>query len=188
MLYTDRDCCIQGGRPSKYQQLFSSWEGLQVRLDIWHYMRRITGAVTSESHPLYGLFMSRLSSLIFEWDAGDLQRLIEAKKAKLMRAGVPNPEDTAARKASSRRKLARHCRRRTRGLAQTIESIEALLFSFSSAMDTLGLTLLKEEMQFIWEEQRHHVSSLQDPSVVELYTITGHINKGGVRLPALRCA
>ena len=109
VLYTDRDCCIQGGRPSKYQQLFSTWEGLQVRLDVWHYMRRIIGVVSSESHPLYGLFMSQLSSSIFEWDAGDLQCLIDAKKAELMRAGVPNPEDTAARKAISRRELARHC-------------------------------------------------------------------------------
>ena len=188
VLYTDRDCCSQGIRPSKYQQLFSSWEGLQVRLDVWHYMRRIAGAVTSESHPLYGIFMSRLSSSIFEWDEGDLQRLIEAKKAELMRAGVRNPETTAARKAIGRKELARHCRRRTRGVARTVELIEALLLSFSSATDTLGVPLLKEETQSIWEEQRRHVSCLQDPPGVELYTITGHINKGGVRLPVFRCA
>ena len=55
-------------------------------------------------------------------------------------------------------------------------------------MDTLGVPLLKEETQSIWEEQRHHVSCLQDPPGVELYTITGHINKGGVTLPVFRCA
>ena len=188
VLYTDRDCCSQGIRPSKYQQLFSSWEGLQVRLDVWHYMRRIAGAVTSESHLLYGISMSRLSSSIFEWDEEDLQCLIEAKKAELMRAGVRNPETTAARKAIGRRELARHCRRRTRGVTRTVELIEALLLSFSSATDTLGEPLLKEETQSIWEEQRRHVSCLQDPPGVELYTITGHINKGGVRLPVFRCA
>ena len=50
LLYTDRDCCGLGG-PSKYQFLFSDWKWLQVRLDIWHFMRRIAGAATSESHP-----------------------------------------------------------------------------------------------------------------------------------------
>ena len=131
-------------------------------------MRRIAGALTSESHPLCGLFMSRLSSSIFEWDSGDLQCLIEAKKAELVRVGVPNPEVTAARKAISRRELARHCRRRTRRVTQTVESIEALLLSLSSVTDTLGVPLLKEETQSIWEEQRHHVSCLQDPPGVEL--------------------
>jgi hypothetical protein len=39
-----------------------------------------------------------------------------------------------------------------------------------------------------WEEQRHHIPCLQDPPNVCLYTITGHITKGGVELPLLRCA
>ena len=36
--------------------------------------------------------------------------------------------------------------------------------------------------------KKYHLACLQDPPGVELYTITGHINKGGVRLPLLRCA
>ena len=40
----------------------------------------------------------------------------------------------------------------------------------------------------MWEEQKHHIACLQDPPGIELYTITGHLNKGGVRLPVLRCA
>ena len=59
LLYTDRDCCSRGG-PSKYQSLFSDWRGLQVRRDIWHIMRRLAEAVTSESHPLYGLHVAAL--------------------------------------------------------------------------------------------------------------------------------
>ena len=187
LLYTDRDCCCQHG-PSKYQQLFSGWGGLQVRLDIWHYMRRIALGVTSEAHPLYGLFMSRLSSSIYEWDAGDFALLMEAKKAELMKAGVPNPKDAAVKKAISRNELMRHCRRRTRGIANTVSAIESLLLSFSSATDTLGVPLLKEEMKSIWEEQKYHVPCLQDPPGVELYTTTGHIYKGGVQLPVFRCA
>lgn len=57
LLYTDRDCCSASG-PSKYASLFGDWNGLQVRLDIWHWMRRMSGGCTTESHPLYGTFMS----------------------------------------------------------------------------------------------------------------------------------
>ena len=57
LLYTDRDCCCGSG-PSKFMSLFESWDQLQVRLDIWHWMRRMGGGCTTESHPLYGIFMS----------------------------------------------------------------------------------------------------------------------------------
>ena len=187
LLYTDRNCCSKEG-PSKYQALFPAWGGLQVRLDIWHFMRRLARGVMSESHPLYGLFMSRLSSSIYEWDAGDFERLMEAKKAELMKAGIPNPREAAVKKAISKDELARHRRRRTRGVMNTVTAIEALLLSLSSATDTLGVPLLKEEIKTIWEEQKQHVPCLQDPPGIELYTITGRINKCGVMLPVLRCA
>ena len=57
LLYTERDCCCGSG-PSKYVSLFSSWDTLHVRLDIWHWMRRMGGGCTTEAHPLYGTFMS----------------------------------------------------------------------------------------------------------------------------------
>ena len=47
------------------------------------------------------------------------------------------------------------------------------------ATDTLGVPLLKEEIKSIWEEQQKHVSCIQDPTGVEVYTVTGHILKGG---------
>jgi len=109
-----------------------------VRLDIWHFMRRLAGGVTSESHPLYGLFMSRLSSSIYEWDAGDLEHLMEAKKAELMKAGIPNPREAAVKKAISKDELARHCRRRTRGVMNTVTAIEALLLSLLEQQTPLG--------------------------------------------------
>ena len=58
---TDRDCCAVDG-PGRYKSLFDHWPTLLVRLDIWHFMRRL--AVTTKSHPLYGTFLSRLSSCI----------------------------------------------------------------------------------------------------------------------------
>ena len=66
--------------------------------------------------------------------------------------------------------------------------IEDLLLSLSSATDPLGVPLLSEEMQPIWDEQKKHVSCIQDPPSISLYTITGHLFKGGVKLPILRCA
>ena len=73
-------------------------------------------------------------------------------------------------------------------MKDTTEVIEELLLSFSIATDTLGVPLLKEEIQAIWEEQAKHVTCNQYPPGVELYTVTGHICKGSVTLPVLRCA
>ncbi len=44
LLYTDRDCCCITG-PSKFQELFAAWTGLTVRLDAWHFMRRLAGVL-----------------------------------------------------------------------------------------------------------------------------------------------
>ena len=183
LLYTDRDCCS-----SEFLELFAKWRGLVVRLDICHFMRRLAGGCTTKSHPLYGTFMSQLSSCIFEWDVRDVELLMSAKKGEMVSAGIPDPSDAAVRKAVSKEELARHCRRRTRGAEKTVEMVESLLLSFSSATDTLGVPLLGEEMRAIWEEQRQHVVCIQDPLRVALYTRTGHLTKGGVRLPVLRCA
>ena len=112
LLYTDRDCCCESG-PSKYHALFAAWDHLCVRLDIWHYMRRLAAGCTSESHPLYGTFMARLSGCIFAWDGEDVQLLMSAKGNELMNAGIPHPSESAIRKAVTKEELARHCCRRT---------------------------------------------------------------------------
>ena len=84
-------------------------------------MRRLACGCTTESHPLYGTFVSHLSSCIFEW-----------------------------------------------------------------VLKTTSCC--KDEMSDIWREQRKHVMCIQDPPDVHLYTITGHLHKGGVRLPILQCS
>ncbi|KAG9264838.1 hypothetical protein AMEX_G21172, partial [Astyanax mexicanus] len=83
VIYVDRDCCSLTGS-SSVAKLFHEWEDeIVVRLDVWHLMRRFASAVTTESHQLYGAFMSGLSGCIFEWDAGDVTRLREAKRSEL---------------------------------------------------------------------------------------------------------
>jgi hypothetical protein len=51
------------------------------------------------------------------------------------------------------------------------------------ATDTLGIPVLKEEMKVIWVEQVKHVSCIQHPPGVQLYTVTGNMWKGRVTLP-----
>ena len=152
-------------------------------------MRRLAGDVTSESHPLHGTIMSQLSTAIFEWDMGDISHLTEAKKGELVSLGVSRPTNAAARKATTKEELLKHCRRRTRGVGgnhHCHRTTSAL--TLSSATDTLGVPLLKQELTTIWAEQKKHIPCIQDPPGITLYTVVGHLVKGGVRLQVLRCA
>lgn len=45
----------------------------------------------------------------------------------------------------------------------------------SQATGTLDVPLLRDEIKEIWEEQKHHISCLQDPPGVPLYTVIGHL-------------
>ena len=83
--------------------------------------------------------------------------------------------------------LARHCKRKTRGVHETIRLIENLILSFFLATDTLRVPLLKE-IKDIWSEQKKHIQCIQDLPSVQLYTLTGHPQKGGVNLPVWQCA
>ena len=51
--------------------------------------------------------------------------------------GVPNLSTSATTKAVTKEELARHCRRRTRGMEEMTQLIEELLLSMSHATDTL---------------------------------------------------
>lgn len=101
LIYTDRDCCnyqeLNDCR-SKYQRLFAQWDDLEVRLDSWHFIRRLSKMCSNESHPLYGTFMTKLSAAIFEWDESDVDLLLRAKKSELVQNGASNPSPSAVRK------------------------------------------------------------------------------------------
>ena len=187
LLYTDRDCC--GERP--LGSLFEAWPQLRIRLDTWPFMRRIAIGCTTESHPLYGVFMARLSQCIFEWSEDDLQQLKRAKTAELIAAGISNPSDDDVFNRLSRKELALHCRRRTRGIEATVTRIEDLLTTFMGPQgsDTLGVALLDiDRMWGIWDIQKRHVPCIQDVGALTLYTRTGSLTKGGIELPTYRCA
>lgn len=85
IMYVDRDCC-SSRRKAKVLDLFQPWE-CDVRLDIWHFLRRISMGVTTECHILYASFMTQLTDCVFEWDKEDTQRLMEAKRGELVAMG-----------------------------------------------------------------------------------------------------
>ncbi|KAL0168586.1 hypothetical protein M9458_036808, partial [Cirrhinus mrigala] len=191
LLYVDCECCREGTGQSKLKQRFGGWPDLVVKLDIYHFMRRLASGCTKDAHPLYPIFMSRLSSCIFEWDSGDVALLRQAKREQLKRERVPGITEKLVDQQITKEELALHCRRRTRGEHQTIIMIEQLLNELMGVKgrDYLGVPLLDQErMQHIWQIQKKHVKCIQDEPGVLLYTVTGTTTKEGIVLPNYRCA
>ncbi|XP_067093089.1 uncharacterized protein [Osmerus mordax] len=190
LLYVDCGCCKSEG-PSKLQTRFGEWPDLHIRLDIWHFMRRMAIGCTTDAHPLYPTFMGSLSACIFEWDAGDLTLLRQAKRAQLRQEGVPSITDLVVDTKISKMELSLYCRRKTRGEETTISLIDRLLQELGGARgrDLMGVPLLDQvRMEHIWRVQKHHVKCIQDVPGVQLYTEVGSTTKGGVVLTRYRCA
>ena len=163
-----------------------------MRLDAWHFMRRLALGVKSTIHPLYGTLIACLSACLFDWDAGDVALLERAKLAQLRADGMAEPAVGAARWTITRRELVRHCRPRTVGVQATVDKVQHMLLEMADATHVLGTPLLNaREMDVIWEEQRRHVVCLQDPEEATcppLYVQTGTFQMNGVALPVYRCA
>ncbi|KAK1904688.1 putative surface protein bspA-like [Dissostichus eleginoides] len=190
LLYVDCGCCTESGE-TKLKARFSGWPDLTVRLDIWHFMRRLALGCTTDAHQLYPIFMSRLSTCIFEWDAADLALLREAKRQQLQSQGLSFLTDADVSNHLTKDELALHCRRRTRGEGTTTQLLEELLLGLigNGGNDSLGVPLFdRERMEHILRVQRKHIKCIQDMPGVALYIKTGELTKGGVRLPTYRCA
>ncbi|XP_051532972.1 uncharacterized protein si:ch73-112l6.1 isoform X1 [Myxocyprinus asiaticus] len=185
VLYVDRECCATLGK-GKAAAMFHEWDQLVVRLDVYHFIHQFAAGITSENHTLYSVFMGRLFSCIFEWDAADLERLLESKQSELRQsAGFL----TRAPSKPTAKELARHCRHYTRGAHVTEQLIEQLLKDFMEATDMMGIRLVDQErMMEIWRTQRCHLSCIQDPPDVQLYRKVGEVTRGGVNLPVYNCA
>ncbi|XP_078802180.1 uncharacterized protein LOC105353958 isoform X2 [Oryzias latipes] len=186
VLYVDRDCCGN----TLLRRMFQNWKDLNIRLDIWHFMRRFSVGCTTDSHQLYASFMRRLSHCLFMWDEEDLTALKIAKRSELS-ARLTNPSEADVLRSISRSELALHCRRTTRGSQETLALIKSLIQAFDgdNGCDTLGVPLINSErMADILAAQAKHVACIQDPPGIQLYTRMGTILKGGHRLPTYCCA
>ena len=152
-LYVDRDCCA--GSIAKTKDLFSHWQDLVVRLDIWHFMRRFSICCSTESHQLYGEFMSRMSQCIFHWSREDLDLLKKAKRNQLLQQDFGNPRDADVIERITRKELSLYCRSKTRGTVEATELLHSRLLTFSGhqGCDTPGVPLLDYDQtwEHVWK-------------------------------------
>ncbi|XP_014674217.1 PREDICTED: uncharacterized protein LOC106814416 [Priapulus caudatus] len=180
LMYVDRDCCTEN-------DFHEYWPELQVRLDIWHFMRRFARGCTTKTHPLYAMFMRQLGACIFEWDAGDLPSLVQARKQE----SSSHHKDAQALANLKLDELAMYCRRKTRGVEQTTELLVDLICAYkaSNRNDTTGVPLIDPVvMDEIWRQQCRHIPCIQDTDNVQLYTKLAVVDKGVVKLTQYRCA
>lgn len=162
-----------------------------VKLDIYHFMRRLTSGCTKDAHALYPVFTVPLKNAAWQSGHRDVALLCQAKREQLKRQGVPGITEKLVDQQITKEELALHCRRRTRGERQTILMIEILLNELMGVKgrDFLGVPLLDHKrMQHIWQIQKKHVKCIQDEPGVLLYTVTGTTTKEGIVLPNYRCA
>lgn len=134
-------------------------------------------ACCSESHALYGTFMAQLSGCIFEWDLADVEQLVEAKKQQLAEGGVFLPEFDNIAKHITKRELATHWKRQTRGSEATAELIQQLITTFSSDLcnDTMGIPLLDKDRAWqVWDNEanKHSVVWTKSNNIVEMMSST----------------
>ncbi|XP_049336892.1 histone deacetylase complex subunit SAP130-like [Astyanax mexicanus] len=191
LLYVDSGCCKDTGGQTKLEERFSGWPDLTVRLDIYHFMRRLAVGCTTDAHPLYPTFMARLSSCIFEWDPNDVALLRLAKRKQLKKEGVPGVTSAMVDRNITKDELAQYCRRRTRGEETTILLIQTLLQELmgEKGRDQMGVPLLDNvRMEHIWRVQQRHVKCIQDVPGVPLYTDIGNTTVEGIVLTRYRCA
>jgi len=52
---------------------------------------------------------------------------------------------------------------------------------------SVGLPVLRDEMEAIWQEQQKHFHCIGDAPGGQLYPITGSLEKAGTKLPTYRC-
>ncbi len=108
LLYVNCGCCVSEGA-SKLQIRFAESPDIHIQLDIWHFMRRLAVGCTTDAHPLYPTFMGCLSAYIFEWDAGDLTLLQQAKRQQFRQEGVPALTDLLVDMRITKKELSQYC-------------------------------------------------------------------------------
>ena len=152
---------------------------------------RIANGVTTDTHPLYQVLMSRLADCIFQLNMEDLSKLKMAKQSQFKAEGRPNDTDNDVPRSITKKEVQLHCRRQTRGVDVTTRSIEGLLQEPSGdhGKDTMGVPLLDSKRIWgIWTLTKRHIKCIQDPVDISLYKVTGTLRKGGVQLNTYRCA
>ncbi len=175
---------------SEMKARFGGWPDLHIRLDVWSFILRLAAGCTSDAHPFYSAFLTRLSACIFQWDPLDIALLRQMKREHLEHEGMPNVTNDLVDRQISARELALYCRRRTRGVETSTRCIEQLLQELKNWSKPFGIPLLDAgKMENIWQDQKKHVPCIQDVPGVIMYIETGStVTARGLVLTKYRCA
>lgn len=147
---------------------------INIKLDLFHCMRRFSRECVSEHHPLHSAFCKFLSAAFSVVDQTDLQRL---KQAYVFCGIVPaNP---------TKQHIREHCRTRVPHPTELLERVESVLQRFFLECDPDGVPLFKPSMLKVWRIQRVHIlrGCLSDPEVAEgiLYRHGGTVQLNHVK-------
>ncbi|KAK1156709.1 hypothetical protein AOXY_G25730 [Acipenser oxyrinchus oxyrinchus] len=109
-----------------------------------------------------------------KWAEEDVALLMEAKRSELEgKQRVFGLTDAEVSSRISKKELALHCRRRTRGAEETARLLEELIETFDGekGLDTMGIPLLDHDrIQAIWLVQRRELIGVE-----YLYSQTGSV-------------
>ncbi|RVE64370.1 hypothetical protein OJAV_G00125310 [Oryzias javanicus] len=183
--WVDRDCCsafrIPNSQPREHL-LWDSWKTteaivaeatagdttntcasrkkynseINIKLDLFHCMRRFTRECISEHHPLHSSFAKFLSAAFCVVDQADLQRLKEAYTF----CGILPANPT-------KQHIREHCRTMIPEPRELLVRVESVLKKFFLESDPDGVPLFKPSMLKVWRIQRVHIlrGCLSDPQV-----------------------
>ncbi|KAI7790273.1 hypothetical protein IRJ41_004966 [Triplophysa rosa] len=199
----DRDCCaafrVMDPAPHEHQQ-WEPWrttdaivaevtsgnlrnlsascrkynEEMDVKLDLFHCMRRFTRECVSEHHPLYNSFCQFFSSAFSVVDQSDLEELKNAYRL----CGIEPANPT-------KQHIREHCRTKVPHPRELVQRVEDMLQHFHLAKDPNNIFLFKPSMLKLWWIQRIYIlrGCLSDPEVDEgiLYRHGGTIQLNHVK-------
>ena len=152
LLYIDRDCCSENGR--KFWN--ENWApGCVLKLDISHFLQRITSAVSSvggPNHVLYNRFCADLVSCVYAENADDLAGVITAV-ARTAGQG-PAGAEVSARRLGDFRKLVR---RRVPEADVLEDRLLRFIALYKDQRDPNGNSVLHERALSCIERQLLHV-------------------------------
>nr|XP_054592907.1 uncharacterized protein LOC107373186 isoform X2 [Nothobranchius furzeri] len=194
--WVDRDCCAAFRIPNPGHQehlLWDSWKTtddiiaeatsgnlnnscasrqsynskINIKLDLFHCMRRFTRECTSEHHPLRSAFCKFLSAAFCVVDQTDLRRLRQA----YVFCGIIY--------------IRQHCRTKIPQPRELLVRVESVLQKFFSESDPDGVPVFKPSMLKVWRIQRVHIlrGCLSGPEVGEgvLYRHGGMVQLNHVK-------
>lgn len=164
-------------------------------LDYWHWACRWSEGITTDSHPRYAIFMSRLTCCVFDYNREDLMKLRAAILNELVERFQMDSQELveAVDEYITKRDLEKHVRRHTVAPEVAEKRIEALLNAFrgENGYDLTGTPLFNSHIDAVWEKQKKHLKCLQDPELpddVSLYSVHHTQFRGGKELNVFHCA